>query len=65
MTFLATSFTFHHVSIKTSISVTVPPFFIHSHSTMYLLKRDGEKQSAVIYRQFTFHHVSIKTHGER
>ena len=34
--------------------------FLHSHSTMYLLKHE-ELQNAILFPWFTFHHVSIKT----
>ena len=35
--------------------------FMHSHSTMYLLKRSWSKLTADCRKSFTFHHVSIKT----
>ena len=44
-----TQFTFHHVSIKTSIAGLFGSRFSHSHSTMYLLKQEMLKPLRVSY----------------
>ena len=54
-------FTFHHVSIKTTIREMKGRFLNNSHSTMYLLKQDISSETFDKGSLFTFHHVSIKT----
>ena len=56
-------FTFHHVSIKTLVSLLLFVQIHHSHSTMYLLKQFCIATSIRTVATFTFHHVSIKTYS--
>ncbi len=65
MTFLATSFTFHHVSIKT-VDIFINnndrnKFTFHHVS----IKTKDQDRKIDLGLSFTFHHVSIKTFMRR
>ena len=54
-------FTFHYVSIKTSMNIYIESYLTYLHSTMYLLKPDFDYNDFKNGFAFTFHYVSIKT----
>ena len=58
------SFTFHYVSIKTPLILSILSCISYLHSTMYLLKLRWSIRETV-YVAFTFHYVSIKTSRQR
>ena len=57
---ILSSFTFHYVSIKSVCRYWTHFWFLHLHSTMYLLNRNVTRWKHSILK-FTFHYVSIKS----
>ena len=55
-------FTFHYVSIKSSITLAEEYASYHLHSTMYLLNLMSSAMSLAT-KGFTFHYVSIKSYS--
>ena len=54
-------FTFHYVSIKSSIHHTADLRDMNLHSTMYLLNPVSKELTRYSLNLFTFHYVSIKS----
>ena len=58
-------FTFHYVSIKSSIFFSeLRLYLLYLHSTMYLLNQDTESLTFDTLFKFTFHYVSIKSYDD-
>ena len=59
------AFTFHNVSIKSSLPVSSTICVDPLHSTMFLLKPVNPRCPGIVHSFFTFHNVSIKTNCVR